>query len=880
MLARHRIPALLGLLSTLGGPALAEPRFSFDTAAGQLPKSVAPMDYDIRLEPDMAAGVLHGTESIRIRVRQASSTITLNALDTVIDDARLDNAAIASPLADNAHQTSTFTLAAPVSPGEHTLSFRYTAKIGTDPQGLFLQKYRGADGQAGQLLTTQLEATDARRVFPCWDEPAFRARFTLTATIPANWTAVGNMPIAERTVTGERATVRFEPTPAMAAYLVEFTAGDIVAVSDHSGKTALSVWAVRGQEGKSAYALANARQILADYNDYFAYPFPLPKLDALAIPGGFTGAMENWGAITYNDQVLLLGRSSSLGNRQQVFSTQAHEMAHQWFGDLVTMGWWDNLWLNESFASWMAARETDLRNPQWNWWQVQDGSKEQAMHADARASTHPIQQAVSDELQAQNAIDPEITYAKGQAVLRMFEQYLGPAVFRDGVRRYMADRAYGNATSEDLWVALAAASKQDVGALARAWVDQPGFPLVQVSARCDTAGARIVTLHQVRFLSGNAMPATASHWNIPLQLRVGAQGTPRALLLAEQDRSVPAGQCDEALSVNAGATGYFRTAYDAGILAANTRQFAQLPAGDRIALLDDEWALVEKGSEPLAHYLALASAMGTDLNVRAWTQVCEALETIERDERGTPGHAAFLSYAKGVLRPVASALGMDARPDEAPGLQRLRRTVVGNLGAWGEESVVKEMRKRFERFQAQQDSLGPDEQGLVLGVMARTANQTTFDQLHALARQAHDDTELRRYYAALMHVRDPELARQAAQLALSGEIPPQAADLRIQLMVELSEQNPALSWQVFSTHTSELLAPMPMMGPMIIAQYAPEIYWNALDLDELDTWVRARVPAEMTPNVARGMESARNRLEEQKRLVQAADAYVNAIVKP
>jgi aminopeptidase N len=876
---RQRTPAAAAVAFLIVGAATwiaasAEPKFSFDATGGQLPKNVVPVDYEIAIEPDVDAALIHGRETVHLKVREATALIRFNSVGNVLADVRLDGKPVEKVETDEAHQVISLTLAAPATVGPHELSFSYTGKIGTGPQGLFAQQYVTPDGTKGLLLSTQFETTYARRMFPCWDEPSFRATYALTATIRSGWTAVGNMPVAERTEHDGRTTIRFERTPAMAAYLVEFTAGDIASLSGKSGTTDLGVWAVRGQEGKGATALANARQILADYNAYFGYPFPLPKLDSIAVPGGFTGAMENWGAITYNDQILLLGESSTVGDRQTAYSIQAHEMAHQWYGDLVTMAWWDNLWLNESFASWMAAKQTDLRNPSWDWWQEQDESKESAMRADARASSHAIQQPVANELQAENAMDPQITYDKGQAVLRMLEAYLGPEVFRDGVRRYMKDRAFSNATSADLWGALGAASHQDVAAIAQAWIGQPGFPIVSVAASCDAAGARTIRLTQSRFLlSSNA--AAPGHWSIPLQLRSGGDAV-RPVLLTQDGASLPAGHCEEPLSVNAGAVGYFRVAYDDATLQRDIRAFSSLPPGDRIALLDDEWALVEKGTQPLASYLAMVTAMGTDLNVRAWDQIAHALATIERDERGTPGHDAFAALARGILRPVADKLGFDALASETPGRQRLRRTVLGDLGAWGDPQVVALMRQRFAAFQKDHAALAPDDQEMVMTVVARNADAAQFEQLHEVARHAKDETELRRYYPALTQVRDHTLAEKAAAIALSDEIPPQAADLQLQMVAMLSSENPALSWTTFTANADKLLAPMPMMAPLIISQYIPEFYWNAVALDQLEAWSRSHVPAEMAPNVERGMESARFKRAEKDRMVAAADQFVSA----
>ncbi len=467
ILSRSTVFSLLAALlsAALTGTAAAAPPapapaapFSFDAAPGRLPKTVVPLDYAIAITPDATAKTLSGTESIAIQVRKPTATIVFNSLNERLTGTRFDGADVAKVDSNDDTQLTTVTLARPAAIGRHTLTFAYTGKLETSPQGLFVQPYAKPGGGDGVLISTQFEATDARRMFPCWDEPAFRATYSLTATVPAAWTVTSNMPVANRVANGALATTTFLRSPKMPSYLVEFSAGDLAHISGQSGATNIGVWAVRGQEQDGQIALANAQQILADYNEYFGYAFPLPKLDSIAIPGGFSGAMENWGAITYNDQVLLATTSSTVGQRQEIFSTQAHEMAHQWNGDLVTMGWWDDLWLNESFASWRAAKETDLRNPTWNWWEVQDADKEGAMDADAHTTSHPIQQHVTDELKAMSAFDPAITYSKGQAVLRMLEAYLGPDTFRDGIRSYMKARAFSNATSADLWNALSSTS--------------------------------------------------------------------------------------------------------------------------------------------------------------------------------------------------------------------------------------------------------------------------------------------------------------------------------------------------------------------------------------------------------------------------------------
>ena len=852
--------------------ALAAQPYRFESTPGRLPKNVVPLDYSVSLVPDASDRSLRGAESVTLEFREPGASVVLNALELEVSEARLDGAPVQGISADPKQQTVTLLLDKPAPAGRHTLTLSFYGKLGTRPPGVFVQSFVKPGGGKGELVSTKFEPTHARRMFPCWDEPAFRATFELAVTLPRQWAAISNMPVATRVENGATATTTFQRTPRMPSYLVELTGGDLARISAQSGATEIGVWAVRGQEQDGRQALADAQQILSDYNEYFGIAFPLPKLDSIAIPGGFPGAMENWGAITYNDQFLLLTPTSTLENRQGVFDFQAHEIAHQWNGDLVTMAWWDDLWLNESFANWRGAKEVDERHANWNWWEQRDANRERAMRADARINSHAIAQHVSDETQAQNAFDPLITYDKGQAVLRMFEAYLGPATFRDGVQRLMKEHAYSNASSADLWNALAAASGKPVGEIVAGWVERPGFPVVSVRASCDGAGKRSIALSQRRFLWHGTDPA-APRWSVPMQLRVGG-GVPQSVLLEGDGLTVSAGRCDESLSANAGAIGFYRVSYDEATLRANIANAAAQPRGDRIALLDDVWALVEAGEQPLGQYLSLAKALGPEPEERAWSQVVEALAMIEHDERDNPGHGAFAAYARSVVRPVAERLGWAPAADETPGTRTLRRTLLNRLGAWGDSDVLAEARRRYARFIQDHKQIEPDDQEFVLSIVAGYADKATFEQIHALAKSAANETEMRRYYMALMGVRDPGLARQAAAIAVSQEIPAQAETLRLRMLALLSYRYPQLSWETFKTNLDAVLAPFGQYRPMITAQVVPEIYWNALAQDQLEAWIRAQVPQGLESTVDRGMEAARFREAERQALVPAADRYL------
>jgi aminopeptidase N len=869
MLNRFYFAALCCLLAPsawCGAP------FSFESAPGRLPKNVVPVSYDVAVVPDADALRFTGTESVRLQFRTATATVQFNSLNETLSHVLLDGKPVKSVISSNEQQLTTVTLSKPAA-GLHTLSFSYTGKIETQPQGLFAQKYAKSGGGQAVMLSTQMEATDARRMFPCWDEPAFRATFHLTVTVPKSWATVGNMPIAHRVEHGRSAAVSFQRSPKMPSYLVEFTAGDLREVSAQRGGTRFGVWAVAGHEQDGTVALSSAQDILADYDDYFAYPYPLPKLDSVAVPGGFSGAMENWGAITYNDQALLVSPSSAMQDRQTVFSIQAHEMAHQWFGDLVTMGWWDDTWLNESFASWLAAKETAARNPKWRWWEQEDESKESAMAADARATSHAIEQHVTDELQAAESFDSDITYSKGEALLRMLEAYIGEDVFREGIRSYIRSRAYSNAAAADLWNALGHASGKNVPAVAAQWIEKPGFPLVSVTAACDSSGNRSITLSQKRFLL-NGSGANGALWQVPLRIRSGTAEL-RNVLLDAQEQKIPAGRCDEALSVNADAVGYYRVQYDAGTLAVNTRTFPGAVDGDRIALLDDQWALVGSGEASLQNFLALASSMGADRDARAWHQIVRALAIIEYAERGSPGHEVFAAYARALIKPMADELGWDAAPQETPDVSDLRDTLLLDLSRWGDQPTIDEARRRFAGFVQDPHSLSADAQTTLLTIVGQNADAASFVQLHTLAKDAKDDTFKERCYSALARVRDPDLARQVVQIALSDELPPQSNSLGRRLIFGLAREHPRLSWDTYIANQDQLMKSLSSTDrPLRVAQQTPIVYWDALPLDQLEAWVRANIPKGVSDNLARGMETAHHLADQKLALVKAADMYL------
>src|SRR5436305_3852672 len=471
----------------------AEKPFEFTRTPGKLPKEIFPIEYSVRFVPDIDKFAFTGSETVKLGAHKPVRQLILNALELKITGASIDGKALPQSAMKTDEKNELLTLALPsqLTAGHHTLALSFSGKINQQGQGLFYMRYQEEGTGAKKVaLGTQFEATDARRLFPCWDEPSFRARFQLTAVVPENWLAVSNMPIESEEKIAEGKEIRFAATPSMSSYLNVFVAGELDLIESRSGHTQIRVITTKGKAELGRYALEATAQILKYYNDYFGAPYPLPKLDQIALPGGFGGAMENWGGITYYESALLFDpKNSSAETKQDIYEVLAHEVAHQWFGDLVTMAWWDNLWLNEGFASWMGTKCTAHVNLQWEVWLRRNLprdptrrvgiAKEQAMEGDARSTTHPIQQPIATEAEANSAFD-DITYKKGKSFLRMLESFLGEVVFRDGIRRYIAAHKFSNSTTADLWNALSESSGQPIAEIAAGWTEQPGFPVVKV----------------------------------------------------------------------------------------------------------------------------------------------------------------------------------------------------------------------------------------------------------------------------------------------------------------------------------------------------------------------------------------------------------------
>jgi aminopeptidase N len=772
-------------------------------ATTQLPRNVRPTHYDVAVVPHADSLTFDGKVGIDLDVLEPTTSIVLNAIDMTFPSATLTPAAGGDALVpkvtvDAEAQTATFTFDKPLAAGSYRLALDYTGKIGTQANGLFAIDYATEAGEK-RALYTQFENSDARRFVPSWDEPNYKATFSLTATVPAAQMAISNMPAAETTDLGNGSKrVRFAQSPKMSTYLLFFGLGDFDRATTMADGVEVGVVTQKGKAGQSKFALESAAAVLKEYNDYFGVPYPLPKLDNIASPGSsqFFSAMENWGAIyTFEYAQLLDPRISTDLDKQRIFSTGAHEIAHQWFGDLVTMSWWDDLWLNEGFASWMESRMTAKLHPEWN--TTMDsvvGARESAMGRDAVATTHPVIQHVETVEQASQAFD-SITYSKGEAVIRMLEAYVGADTWRDGVRKYIKAHAYGNSVSDDLWEAVDSVSDKPITQIAHDFTLQPGIPLIQVeSAQC-AGGNTTLHLSQGEFTRDRPDKAPLS-WHVPVVAQV-VGGTPaRTVVDGKATLQVPG--CG-ALVINAGQTGYYRSLYGPAQLAALRDGFATLAPVDQLGLMNDVWALGMAGRQPASDFLDLAEQVPADADPQILREVVGTLGGLHGMYRGdAAGQARLDAFALAKLRPMFAKLGWEEKPGEPDQVKRLRTTLIGTLSELGDDAVVAEARRRFA---AGDEAIPVALRRTIYGIVARNADAATWDKLHAMAKAETTPLIKDQLYGLLASSRDAALAKRALDLALTDE---PGATNSAGMISRVSGEHPDLAFDFAVAHREQV----------------------------------------------------------------------------
>jgi aminopeptidase N len=858
---------VLGVLAVLGAHALAAAPNRM-----MLPDDVIPDAYRIAITPHIAEATFDGTVEIDVQVRRRTDRVELDSADLAIADVAIDAETAAPRIAlDARRQHATFTFAHALAPGHHTLRISYRGKINDQASGLFQLQHATPQGPATSLYT-MFEDSDARRFVPSWDEPARRATFDLTVTVPADLMAIGNMPIASsQALPGNLKRVRFATTPKMSTYLLFFGLGDFERVHRDVAGVDVGVIVKRGDTAQAAYALDAAARILPYYNEWFGTPYPLPKLDMVAGAGGSVtfGAMENWGAIFYFERDLLIDdKLASEEDRHRVFETVAHEVAHQWFGDLVTMAWWDDLWLNEGFATWMEVKATQELHPEWAGWPQMAAHKQQAMDIDARQGTHPVIMRIDDVTQTEGAFDT-ITYAKGSQVVRTLEAWMGDAAFRDGVRRYIAAHAYGNTVTDDLWRSLDAHAARPVRAIARDLTLQAGVPLVvERDARC-VAGHTEATLSQQQFRI-DAPPV--ARWHAPVKLAVLGGGQARAVIVGPAPQRVTVPGCGP-LVINAGQGSYLRVRYSDAGLAALTQRFAQLSVDDRLGLLADTQALALAGQLPMGAWLDLLRQVPAQQDPLVTRMLVDQLTDLDNLFANRPTRPAFRQFARSLLAPILAHVGWPGTDGASGDVATLRVELIVALGTFDDDAVVAEAHRRFKAFLADPASLQGDAREAVLTVIAIRADAHDWDALHALAQSATSELEKAKYYEWLGYVHDDAQARRALVLAVSGEPP---ATIAGRLLHSLGITHPALTLDFVSDHWP---AVEPLFGEGAGASIAARFFDTGAEramLPRLDAFVAAHVPAATRQRIVKNAALIRYRAGVREQRLPLAEQWIEA----
>lgn len=840
----HRLlaPAIMGMLTLLGVSVTATNATAAAPASQRvvLPATVTPDHYRIDITPHTADHAFTGTVDIDVTVHSATRKIVLNSADIVIDRASLAGEPAAPAIDyDTTTQTASFTFAHAIAAGARTLHLEYHGQIFDHAAGLFSLDYETPKGKAYALFT-QFENSDARRFVPSWDEPGRKATFSLSATVPADLMALSNMPVtASEDVAGGLKHVHFATTPKMSSYLLFFGLGDFERIHRTVEGVDVGVVVKRGDTANGAYALDAAADILTYYNSYFGVRFPLPKLDMIAGPGAsqFFGAMENWGAIFYFERILLVDpRITTEGDKQRVYSVVAHEMAHQWFGDLVTMAWWDDLWLNEGFASWMQNKVTNQYHPEWNVWLQSLGGKQFAMGEDARDGTHPIITPILDVQQASGAFDT-ITYVKGAAVIRTLESYLGEDAFRAGVRRYMQDHAYGNTVTDDLWKAIDAGSSRPITRIAHDLTRQAGVPAVaEISAEC-RGGKTLLKLSQGHFAI-DADSTTARVWHVPVTVATLDGTSAKAIISGSTPTTMTVDGCAPVI-LNAGQTAYFRSRYSPQGLAAVSARYASLSPDDQLGLLNDTVSFASSGDVPMAAFLDLTRHFPAEADAVVVGALIGRLQSFDHLYEGLPTQAGYRTYARSVLAPIFARVGWEKHAGESDNVAVLRGELITALSDFGDADVLAEARRRFARFVADASALDAATRRTVLRVVATQADAATWDQLHALAQAARTQVERQELYGLLAAAEDPALAQRALDLALSGEPPKTTAP---GMIGAASGRHPSLALDFAISHWDQVQA---FLEPTSSARYVPRLAngaWDAQLIEKLEAFAKTNIP--------------------------------------
>jgi puromycin-sensitive aminopeptidase len=815
----------------------------------RLPSTVVPSRYEIRLEPDLPSGTFAGDETVEVTVQEPVSEIVLNAAELAIQEVSIQDSrgALLRGTATLEEETERVRLRFPemLGPGPWRLWLTFAGTLNDKLRGFYRSRVKvsrplpgeGAEAGGGTdetlIAVTQFEATDARRAFPCWDEPAFKAVFQATLVIEEGLTAISNTGILrEEPVpgTGKKA-VRFAPTIRMPSYLVAFAVGRLVATeATRVGGTPIRIWCVPGKTHLAGFAQEVATFSLRFFQEYYGLPYPGDKLDLIAIPDFAFGAMENLGAITFRETALLVDeRAATHAELTRVADVVAHEIAHMWFGDLVTMAWWNGLWLNEAFATFMEMLAVDAWKPEWERWVSFGVSRAAALEVDGLRSSRAIEFEVVAPKDAEAMFDV-LTYEKGGAVLRMLEQYLGPTVFREGIRRYLADHQYGNAETSDLWIALGGASNQPIPEIMDGWIFRPGYPMVTV--RREDGGQRL-SFSQRRFTYLAGGTNASDVWKVPINFRVSVNGEVRnlRLLLSTREARVELPGRPDWVVANEGGHGFYRVRYAPDLVETLAgRPFDVLAPVERFNLINDAWAAALAGLSPVGEFLDLTARLRGETDRNVWAALLASFASLNRviapEER-----PRLEALVRDRLGSAVAGLGFAPAPGESELTRQLRGELLRAMGTLGNDAAVQaRARDLYAGYRDDPSAADPNVLAALIAILAHAGGEAEYAEFLGKYGTAHTPQEEQRYLYSLAGFRDAGLLQGTLQLTVNGEVRSQDAPYLVRGLL-MSVHARELAWQFVKAHWETMERQYPLGGLRRMCEGITALATPALEAD-------------------------------------------------
>ena len=741
----------------------------------RLAADIRPTHYKLKLEPDLEKFVFRGTETIAIEAVRAFKQITLHSADIRIrkavlraQDAVHENKKITY---DAKFETATIHFGETLAAGKAGLDIEFEGTLNDKMHGFYRTSYQ-VRGEKKWGAATQFEATDARRAFPCFDEPEMKARFDVTLKVPAGLTALSNMPIKERARDGNLEEIHYETSPVMSTYLLCFVIAELeyLQARDKNGVW-IRVYTTPEKKEQGRFALDVALHTLPYFAEWFNIPYCLPKLDMVALPDFASGAMENWGLVTYRETTLLIdAENSSAQARQRVAEVIDHELAHQWFGNLVTMEWWTDLWLNEGFASYMGPKAVAHQFPEWNVWdQFLIDDYLLALRDDSLKNSHPIEIPVKNPHEIREIFD-HITYSKGSSVNRMLDHYLGEADFRKGLSVYLKRYAYKNANTGDLWKTLEEVSGKPVKSIMDSYTRQEGYPVLTVQPK--PGKKRALTLRQSRFLFDGSADTKHLTWKLPVGvIAEGMKQTDFFFMKGKSAVVALTGKPGGWVKLNPGQSGFFRVAYTPALLARLSSAAASgaLSVADCLGVLDDAFALARAGSSCTSAALDLARGCQRQKDYNIWITVAGILGSVENVLTSEDDKRRFDEFGRGLFARPAAAAGWEKKPSDSHLDVLLRALAIARSGHYGDRATLGEVRKRFAAF-LENGKLDPSLRSAVYSLVAEYGAENEYEKLRGIYLSSDLQEEKVRVLRALTRFKTPNVIRKVLEFSLSPEV--------------------------------------------------------------------------------------------------------------